>query len=98
MTLKLLLLDRPADKDMAKKRDIEFFGPWAQPISFPSELKKPSLDPYPSSESVYDAGVRSVRKAQDVLGTLSEVMPELTGVEGKSSRFWKALAMPILET
>ena len=88
--MKLLLLDRPADKDIAKKRYVEFFGPWAQPINSFEDLNKPVFEVYTSPEAVYKASLRSMNVANELLKSLSEIMPLLTGVK-KGTRFWRIL-------
>ena len=48
--MKLLLLDRPLDRGIIKDKEVEFFGPWAQPIETQEDLIKPNFEPYPDSE------------------------------------------------
>ncbi len=86
--MKLLLLDRPKDVEIIQNREVEYFGPWAQPITYPDDLQKPRFEPYPTPGSVYNAGIRSVRKASEILDVLYSIMPEITGVKDKTPRFW----------
>lgn len=36
--MKLLLIDRPQKNETIKNREIEWFGPWAQPITYPDDI------------------------------------------------------------
>lgn len=88
--MKLLLLDRPVDKNILKDREVEFFGPWAQPIQSPEDLTEPAFEPYPTPESVCEASLKAISAAHSLLEQLSNVMPSLTGIN-RGERFWKIL-------
>ena len=88
--MKLLLLDRPADKSILEDREVEFFGPWVQPIQLPEGLTNPAFEPYPIPESVYEASRKAMSMADSLLEQLSDIMPGLTGVN-RGDRFWKIL-------
>jgi len=88
--MKLLLLDRPVDKGVLKDREVEFFGPWAQPIELPEDLKQPNFEPYPTPESVYEASIEAISVALGLLEQLSHLMPALTRVN-RGDRFWRLL-------
>ena len=86
--MKLLLLDRPKDYEIIKGRDIQYFGPWAQPISTPEDLLKPLFEPYPTPESVYAASLRAINTTLVLLDNLADILPGLTGLN-KTKRFWR---------
>jgi putative transferase (TIGR04331 family) len=88
--MKLLLLDRPRDVSILNGREVEFFGPWAQPIQLPVDLVAPKLEPYPTPESVYEAGMKAMNMAHNLLEQLGRIMPSLTGVN-TGKRFWGIL-------
>ncbi|HAH21827.1 MAG TPA: hypothetical protein DCL49_13125 [Candidatus Omnitrophica bacterium] len=86
--MKLLLLDRPLLENIVRKREVEFFGPWAEPIHSPVDLSEPSFEPYPDPQSVYEMSVAVMRRADNILTILSDIMPALTGVSA-GARFWR---------
>ncbi len=86
--MKLLLLDRPVDKSILEDREVEFFGPWAQPMHLPEDLIKPTFEPYSTPESVYEASIKTMSTAQTLLAQLKDVVPSVTGVN-RNERFWK---------
>jgi len=88
--MKLLLLDRPADKGILEGREVEYFGPWAQPIHLPEDLTNSAFESYPTPESVYEASIKAMDVAQRLLEQLSDIMPGLTGVN-RGDRFWEIL-------
>jgi len=88
--MKLLLLDRPSDKTIIKNREVEFFGPWAQPIETPEDLTEPAFEPYPTPESIYDVGIEVIDMVHGLLTRLIAIMPGLTGVN-RGERFWRLL-------
>ena len=87
--MKLLLLDRPADPALPSRREVEFFGPWAQPILTPDDLRPPAFEPYPDPVAVDAAARRAVQAAGELLDALVRTLPELTRVR-RGERFWKA--------
>lgn len=91
MAMKLLLLDRPADRILARDPNTVYFGPWAQPIETPDDLLSPRFVPYPDNDAVYDAAIRSVNQAEKILILLHGAMPEITGVTGRGFKFWSLL-------
>lgn len=86
--MKLLLLDRPLNENIVRERDVEFFGPWAQPIHSPDELSKTAFEPYPDHQSVYRVSLEVMRVAEGILEILSDALPALTGVPA-GERFWR---------
>jgi len=86
--MKLLLLDRPADKEIVGKREVEFFGPWAQPIDLSEDLSRPTFEPYPAPECLYSVSLRVMNVAGDILESLAKLLAGLTGVN-KGKRFWR---------
>lgn len=88
--MRLLLIDRPKDIEIIKNRDIEYFGPWAQAINTPEDLSKPTFEPYPTAKSVYNASLKAINIAKDILDSLANILPDLTGVN-KNKRFWRVL-------
>lgn len=88
--MKLLLLDRPLDKNIILKREVEFFAPWAQPLETPEDLSPPAFEVYPNAESVYEVSLRAIEVAEELLEGLADVLPDLTGAK-KGKRFWKII-------
>ena len=86
--MKLLLLDRPQDESIIYEEEVEFFGPWAQSINTPGDLIKPAFEPYSSPASVYEASLRAMNTASDLLNSLTVILPQLTGLN-RGKRFWK---------
>lgn len=88
--MKLLLLDRPKDTGIISRRQVEFFGPWAQPLKYPEHLSRPAFEPYPLPESLETASLRAITVSNDLLGRLSKIMNDLTGIS-QGLRFWRIL-------
>jgi len=88
--MKLLLIDRPLDKDIISGREVEFFGPWAQPIDSPENLAEPVFKPYASVEAIPQATGQAIKIADEILDNLIDLMPGLTGIN-KGRRFWRFL-------
>src|SRR3989338_4517289 len=86
--MKILLIDRPVDRRLVLEDDVEFFGPWAQPIDSPEDLSRQNFEPYPSPETVCKTSVKAVSAAEDIVATMSKIMPPLTGVN-MGPRFWR---------
>jgi len=86
--MRLLLLDRPKNMDLFQGREVEFFGPWAQPIDSPEDLKKPNFEPYDIPDSIYQASLSIFDTTQDIFKRLAELMQDLTGVK-TGQRFWR---------
>lgn len=87
--MKLLLLDRPLDESIVRQREVEFFGPWAEPIHSPADLSEPGFRPYPDPQTVFAVSRKATSVADGILSLLSEIMPALTGVH-RTRRFWRA--------
>lgn len=86
--MKLLLLDRPLDERIVSQREVEFLGPWAQPIHSPVDLSEPAFEPYPDPRSVHEMSVTVIKTAENILTILTDIMPALTGVPA-GTRFWR---------
>lgn len=86
--MKLLLLERPLDRGIIADRQVEYFGPWAQPIDTPEDLLPARFDPYPTPDILHAASDRAIEEAHSLYEPLTEILNNLTGLNF-SKRFWK---------